>query len=144
MKRYTPYELQTVISEHAKWVVGEGGARADLSGANLSGANLYRANLYRADLYGANLYGVKVKTSAAFNGLYKYIAMPVVAEDGTEYIHLGCKFHKVSEWAENFWNNPGEFPNNGDTASKDRWNAYQACLRWLEARREEKMKEGAA
>jgi uncharacterized protein YjbI with pentapeptide repeats len=55
-------ELAKIIAEHANWVRGEGGARANLSGANLSradlsGANLYGANLSRADLSGATLSG---------------------------------------------------------------------------------------
>jgi hypothetical protein len=109
---------------------------ADLSGADLSGADLIGADLSEADLSGADLSGVKIQSCAVFTGLYKYLAMPVIAEDGTEYIRLGCHFRKASEWSGNFWNNPSEFPNNGDAGSKDRWNAYQACLRWLEDHRE--------
>ena len=109
---------------------------ANLGGADLSGADLSGADLGGADLGGADLGGVKIQSCAVFTGLYIYLAMPVIAEDGTEYIRLGCHFRKASEWAENFWNNAREFPNNGDTDSKDRWNAYQACLRWLEDHRE--------
>jgi hypothetical protein len=109
---------------------------ACLSGAHLSGADLRGAYLSRADLSRADLSGVKIQSCAVFTGLYKYLAMPVIAEDGTEYIRLGCHFRKASEWSGNFWNNPSEFPNNGDVDSKDRWNAYQACLRWLEDHRE--------
>lgn len=63
---------------------------AYLSDADLSGANLRDANLRDADLRGANLGGVKIRGTAVFTGLYKYIAMPVIAEDGSEYIRLGC------------------------------------------------------
>ena len=62
-----PEELKTILDDHAKWLRGEGGKRADLSGADLYGANLRGAdlsranlrgaNLRRANLYGANLYG---------------------------------------------------------------------------------------
>ena len=60
MKIVKPEELKKILSAHREWVMGEGGARADLSGAdlsraNLSGASLYRANLSGADLFGANL-----------------------------------------------------------------------------------------
>ena len=48
-------ELDKIISEHAKWVRGDGGARANLSGANLYGATLSGADLYEANLSGANL-----------------------------------------------------------------------------------------
>ena len=47
--------LQEVLSAHLKWINGDGGKRADLSGANLSDANLRGANLRGADLRGADL-----------------------------------------------------------------------------------------
>jgi len=82
LKTYTVDEMKEMLAEHAKWIRGEGGSRANLSranlrwaylgGANLSGANLSeaylgganlsradlsRANLSRANLSGANLSG---------------------------------------------------------------------------------------
>ena len=61
----TPAELNQILADHAKWLLGEGGtranlswanlSRANLSGANLSWANLSWANLSRANLSGANL-----------------------------------------------------------------------------------------
>ena len=47
--------LQEVLSAHLKWINGDGGKRADLSGANLSDANLRGANLRGADLRHADL-----------------------------------------------------------------------------------------
>ena len=153
LKTFTTEDLKRISEANRLfWVTGgKEGTRADLQGADLQGADLQGAYLQGADLQGAYLrgaylqgadlqgaylQGVKIQSCAVFTGLYKYLAMPVIAEDGTEYIRLGCYFQKVSEWAENFWNNPSEFPNSGDAGSKDRWNAYQACLRWLEDHRE--------
>ena len=53
-------EIQAVLSEHKKWLSGEGGNRANLRdlnlwGANFSGVNLWGANLSGADLSNANL-----------------------------------------------------------------------------------------
>jgi len=63
-------ELETILADHAKWLSGNGGSRADLSradlrrtnlsfanlsGANLSEACLSRTNLSRADLSEADL-----------------------------------------------------------------------------------------
>ena len=53
-------DLEKVLADHAAWVCGEGGARADLRDANLysadlAGANLAGADLACADLAGANL-----------------------------------------------------------------------------------------
>ena len=53
----TKEELKVVLDNHVKWLNGNGGNRADLSGANLRGANLRGANLHGANLRGANLSG---------------------------------------------------------------------------------------
>ena len=51
----TPEELEAILVEHARWLRGDGGERADLTYANLAGANLACANLAGAWLSGANL-----------------------------------------------------------------------------------------
>ena len=51
----TPAKLNHILADHAKWLRGEGGTRANLSGANLSGANLSEANLSEANLSWTNL-----------------------------------------------------------------------------------------
>ena len=49
-------KLKKILEEHQLWLKdGDGGIRADLSGADLSGANLSGANLSGANLSGANL-----------------------------------------------------------------------------------------
>ena len=48
-------ELNTILKEHEKWLLGEGGARADLRSTNLRSANLRDADLRDADLRGAEL-----------------------------------------------------------------------------------------
>ena len=70
-------ELKEILESHKKWLMDEGGKRADLrnadlrnadlsdadlrgadlSGADLSGADLSKADLHRADLSGADLRG---------------------------------------------------------------------------------------
>ena len=54
-------DLKKILDEHLLWLNGEGGSRADLSGANLSGADLRCANLSNADLFGANLRGADLR-----------------------------------------------------------------------------------
>jgi hypothetical protein len=78
---------------------------------------------------------MRISKAAVFTGLYSYLVMPVIAEDGTEYVRMGCYFRKVSEWEADFWNNPSEFPNDGNMQSKLRWMAYQTALAWLELNR---------
>ena len=111
-------------------------ARDNNRGADLRGADLQGAYLRGTDLQDAYLRGLKIRSCAVFTGLYRYIAMPIIAEDGKEYIRMGCYFQSVDDWAKNFWNNYSEFPNDGDMASKLRWMAYQTCLSWLELNRE--------
>ena len=51
-------DLAKILDDHALWLRGKGGARADLTGVNaatFAGANLTRANLTRANLTGADL-----------------------------------------------------------------------------------------
>ena len=50
-------ELQKVLDNHKKWLVGYGGQGADLQGADLRGADLRGADLQGADLRGAYLRG---------------------------------------------------------------------------------------
>lgn len=55
----TTKEISKVLHEHAKWIKGNGGKRANLSGADLRGSNLSGANLRCANLHSANLNGAK-------------------------------------------------------------------------------------
>ncbi|HAC5606563.1 TPA_asm: hypothetical protein GZW66_03315 [Listeria monocytogenes] len=48
-------ELDIILENHGKWLLNEGGERADLSNADLKNTNLRFANLRLADLRGANL-----------------------------------------------------------------------------------------
>ena len=48
-------DIKKILSEHSKWINGDGGERANLSGANLRWANLRWADLSEADLSEANL-----------------------------------------------------------------------------------------
>ena len=55
MKTYTVEEMKAILADHAKWLRGEGGARADLSSADLRSANLSYADLRSANLRSADL-----------------------------------------------------------------------------------------
>ena len=54
-------KLNEIIAEHAKWLEGLGGRRADLCEADLGHVNLCRADLCEADLGHANLYGADLR-----------------------------------------------------------------------------------
>ena len=73
----THEEIAAILADHGCWLRGEGGKRADLSGADLtravltdadlSGARLTRADLTRAVLTGADLSGARL-TDARLSG----------------------------------------------------------------------------
>jgi len=105
---------------------------ADLRGADLRDAYLRDADLRGADLRGAYLSGIKIKKAQVFTGLYKYICMPIISEDDKLYIRLGCYTRLLSEWESDFWNNPSEFPNDGNIESQYRIMAFETCKKWLE------------
>ncbi|AQP77638.1 pentapeptide repeat-containing protein [Listeria monocytogenes] len=48
-------ELDIILENHGKWLLNEGGERADLSNADLKNTNLRGANLRGANLRSANL-----------------------------------------------------------------------------------------
>ncbi|HDU1273019.1 TPA: pentapeptide repeat-containing protein [Listeria monocytogenes] len=48
-------ELDIILENHGKWLLNEGGERADLSNADLKNTNLRGANLRFADISNANL-----------------------------------------------------------------------------------------
>ena len=57
----TKDDLKKVLDDHALWLRGEGGARANLRWAYLEGANLRWADLRWAYLEGANLRGANLR-----------------------------------------------------------------------------------
>ena len=146
--------LTEILKLHKKWRNSEdGGVRAnlsgadlngaDISGADLNGADLNGADLSRADLSGANLSeanlsgakyrGITIKYLRSFSGLYKYLTVVAIAEDGTEYIGLGCKWLKRSEWdGDGFWNNTNEFPDDGSIKTKERRMALKFAQDWID------------
>jgi len=110
---------------------------ADLRGAYLTGAYLRGADLRGADLRGAYLRGaylenIKIKKAVVFSGLYKYVVIPFISEDGDYYVKMGCYTRKLSEWESNFWNNNNEFPNDGSIKSNLRLMGYETAIKWLE------------
>ncbi|OFE74423.1 pentapeptide repeat-containing protein [Listeria monocytogenes] len=61
-------ELDIILENHGKWLLNEGGERAnlsniDLNGIDLSGSNLERAYLKNTNLTGANLSNVNMQST---------------------------------------------------------------------------------
>jgi hypothetical protein len=60
----TAEQLVAILADHAKWLSGEGGNRANLSSADLSGADLSGASLRSADLSSANLSSANLSSAS--------------------------------------------------------------------------------
>lgn len=99
----TSLNIPHILSEHAKWRAGNGGARAYLPGAYLPGANLTRAylpgaNLISANLDGANLTGAKylIDGGQRLDG-YRFVGW---IKGNALMIHAGCRNLTLAEYRE--------------------------------------------
>ena len=104
---------------------------AELQGAYLQGAYLKGAYLQGAYLQGAELQGEKISKAIVFTGLYKYIVIPYITEEGVKRVKMGCHNRTLEEWENDFWNNPNEFPNNDSVDSNLRLMAFNTAKEWF-------------
>ena len=105
---------------------------ADLQGAYLQCAYLQGAYLQCAYLQGADLQGEKIYKAVVFTGLYDYIVIPYITEEGIKRIKMGCHNRTLEEWNNDFWNNPNEFPNDNSEKSNLRMMAFETAKKWFE------------
>jgi len=105
---------------------------AVLSGAYFRGAYFSGAYFSGSDLRGAYLRGEKIKYAAFFTGLYEYIVIPFVTENGEKRIIMGCHNRSEQEWIESFWNNNNEFPNDGSLKSECRVMGFKTAQAWFQ------------
>ena len=89
------------------------------------------AYLQGAYLQGANLQGEKISKAIVFTGLYKYIVIPYITEEGVKRVKMGCHNRTLEEWENDFWNNPNEFPNNDSVDSNLRLMAFNTAKEWF-------------
>jgi len=110
----TPERLQTILAEHAKWLAGDGGERANLRDANLRDANLRGADLSFAK--GILLLPVQDARGYSFAHANQ--------TDGGWRIRAGCRNFSIAE-AREHWG-PGYC---GDREQGD---MYLYAVDWLE------------
>jgi hypothetical protein len=104
----TSVELKTILADHALWLRGKGGKRANLSGANLSGANLSGAdlseanlsgaNLYRANLSEANLSGADLLCQGNMHELRTMQFDTWAIGYTADTLQIGCQRHPIEKW----------------------------------------------
>ena len=76
--------LTEILKDHALWLGGGGGERANLRGANLRGANLEGANLWGTRGNGEEIKSLQI-------GTYDIVYTSKV-------LKIGCKQHTFEEW----------------------------------------------
>jgi hypothetical protein len=89
----TQDEISAILSAHKLWLAGEGGQRADLTGARLYGANLTRARLFGAKINNDKT-AVGILRRAIRSDGYEFFLWQ--CEDGF-YVNAGCRFFGMAE-----------------------------------------------
>ena len=94
-------ELSTILSEHKKWLSGEGGQRADLRGADLGGANLdFSALPLWCGSLSANFddkHIVQIIYHAVKAGTQSANTSPELKAELEGFIDVANRFHRVEE-----------------------------------------------
>ena len=96
-------DLKKILDEHAKWLAGNGGERADLQGADLLWADLQGADLQGADLRKTDLQGADLRWA----DLRRANDAPLAVQVGpwlvlihSGYMRIGCERHAVDDWRQ--------------------------------------------
>ena len=76
-----------------------------LSGINFSSSKFSNSKFSNSKFSNSKFNEIKVKKIDFFNGLYKYVVIPIIAKDGNEHVKMGCYTRPVEEWEKDFWNN---------------------------------------
>ena len=83
------------------------------------GGGAWRAGVYK---------GKKTKYLRAFVGLYSYIVMAVLFNDGSSWVRMGCLFKSLEDWEKDGGirkSNLSEFPDDGSDRSEERVAAFE-------------------
>jgi hypothetical protein len=83
-------------------------------------------------LRGADGNKITINKAIIFTGLYKYVVIPFISESHEIFIKMGCYTRLLSEWENDFWNNPDEFTDHESDESKMRLFAFETAKKWLD------------
>jgi hypothetical protein len=100
----TPDELRATLDAHVKWLRGDGGKPADLSGADLFGADLSGADLFGADLRGADLSGADLLCQGNMRELRTMQIDRWAIGYTADTLQIGCQRHAIEKWRK--WTTP--------------------------------------
>ena len=91
-KKISSEDLADTTLLHKQWIKGEGGVRANLTGANLTGANLTGANLTGANLTRANL------TGASMPSILSFASNPALLQEIAEKVLCAPSALNMDRW----------------------------------------------
>ena len=77
--------------------------------------------------------GDYVVRACSIHNAYSYTCTPQIKANGDQWVQMGCYLRSRADWDKDFWNNPGEFPNDGSVKSQARLTAYRMACLWLDA-----------
>jgi UDP-3-O-[3-hydroxymyristoyl] glucosamine N-acyltransferase len=80
--------------------------------------------------------GNDVVNACSIHNAYRYSCCPQITKTGEQWVQMGCYLRTRTDWDKDFWNNHGDFPNNGSAKSKARMTAYKMACLWLDAQGE--------
>ncbi|EKZ3920583.1 pentapeptide repeat-containing protein [Listeria monocytogenes] len=89
-------ELDIILENHGKWLLNEGGERADLSNADLKNTNLRFANLRLAYLRGADLSNANLRGADLSNADLSYADLSCANLSGANLRHSNLRRANLS------------------------------------------------
>ena len=111
-------ELETILADHAKWLSGQGGSRADLRSATLRGADLSLVDLRSTNLSGADLSHNDYVISCTLTNF----SMLAFMHENLLHVTSGCRRGLTIAEAREHWS-----PDNKDawTENNEAWGAQR-------------------
>lgn len=95
-------QLAEILSEHRKWLAGDGGTRADLHGSDLRESNLRYSDLSLSDLRGSDLRGSDLSGSTGLLDASQWIAENLTRCRGGVYAYksFGIHYESPADWRQ--------------------------------------------
>jgi len=99
-EKISKFDVRCIVVEHKKWLAGDGGSRADLSGRDLQGMSFYGKNLREANFCGADCCGVDFRRSNLSSAILD--SSNCTYADFRACDLTGADFHKTTITEANF------------------------------------------
>ena len=135
-------KLNEITAEHAKWLEGHSGKRADLKRANLFGADLHEADLRYANLHHVNLHLANLEGAKLPAGVYQIVGAGgsnrCTTYDGiNDRVICGCWDDEKGNHLDSFARRIEEiYGTNGEKANPMFYIEYMSAVEFFKTMRE--------